>query len=96
MPAAAGAVALAPDDARTHDLLGWAYYLAGRPLEGRQALGRALVQDPDLVSAHFHLGILHASAGQTELARQHLQRAADLDTSGYYRDRAQVLMSDLE
>jgi tetratricopeptide (TPR) repeat protein len=96
VPAAAAAVALAPGDARAHDLLGWAYYLAGRSVEGRQALERALVQDPGLVSAHFHLGNLYANGGQTELARQHLQRAADLDTVGYYRNRAQMLLDDLD
>jgi hypothetical protein len=49
-----------------------------------------------LVSAHFHLGSLYAGAGQVDLARQHLQRAIDLDTSGYYRERAELILKDLE
>jgi tetratricopeptide (TPR) repeat protein len=96
LAAAQAAVALAPDDARAHDLLGWAYYLAGRQVEASQALELALKLAPDLVSAHYHLGSLYASAGQRELARQHLQRAVDLDTEGYYRERAGLLLNDVK
>jgi tetratricopeptide (TPR) repeat protein len=96
LPAAQAAVALAPGDARAQDLLGWAYQLAGRVGDGRQALDRALALDPDLVSAHYHLGSLYLSIGQRDLARQHLQRAADLDIEGYYRSRAEVLLWNLK
>jgi len=96
LPAAEAAVALAPADPRVHDLLGWAYHLAGRQVEAVQALNQALQLEPDLVSAHFHLGSLYATTGQRDLARQHLQRAADLDTAGYYRDRAESLLNDLK
>jgi protein O-GlcNAc transferase len=95
LPAAQAAAALAPDDARTQDLLGWAYHLAGRHAEGELALTQALALDPDLVSAHYHLGSLLSSIGQQESARQHLQRAADLDTTGYYRLRAETLLAEL-
>lgn len=96
--AAEEAAALAPTDARAQDLLGWAYQLAGRPAEAEAALRRALTLDPDLVSAHFHLGSLYirataADASTQALARQHLQRAADLDTNGYYRARAEMLLA---
>jgi len=96
IPAAEAAVALAPDDARTHDLLGWACYLAGRLTEARQALVQAVALAPDLVSARYHLGSLYATRGEDDLARQHLQRAADLDTGGYYRQRAEGLLRDLK
>ena len=95
LPAAKEAVALAPEDARTHDLLGWAYHLTGRQGEAVTSLSRALELDPDLVSAHYHLGSLYASTGQHMLARQHLQRALDLDTGGYYRQRAELLARTL-
>jgi Flp pilus assembly protein TadD len=95
LPAAQAAVALAPGDARAHDLLGWAYHLTGRPIEAQQALSQALALAPDLVSAHYHLGSLYATSGQRELARRHLQRAADLDTGGYYRSRAEAVLRDL-
>lgn len=96
VPAAEAAAALAPDDARACDLLGWAYHLAGRHAEGEQAFLRALALDPTLVSAHYHLGSLYANTGRRALARQHLQRAADLDTEGYYRERAEALLAKLK
>jgi tetratricopeptide (TPR) repeat protein len=96
LPAAQAAVALAPGDPRALDLLGWAYHLTGHQPEGRLALTQALAIDPGLVSAHYHLGSLLLTLDQTELARQHLQRAADLDTGGFYRDRAEGVLSDLK
>jgi len=95
VPAAEEAVALAPGDARAQDLLGWAYHLAGRHTEAEQALVKALALAPDLVSARYHLGSLYASTDRPDPARQHLQRAADLDTGGYYRERAEALLRDL-
>ncbi len=95
LDAARTAVALAPSEAGAYDLLGWAYCLADRPAQGEQALLQALALDPDLSSAHFHLGSLYARTGQADLARHHLQRAADLDTTGYYRQRAQLLIIEL-
>ncbi len=96
LAAAQAAVALAPGDARAQDLLGWAYHLAGQQSEARQTLNLALTLDPDLVSAHYHLGSLHAAAGRADLARQHLQRAADLDVTGYYRQRAERMLAGLD
>ena len=96
LPAAQELVALAPDDARAHDLLGWAYHLSGQHDEGLVALGEALDRDPDLASAHFHIGSLYATIRQHDLARHHLQRAIDLDTDGYYRNRAEMILLDLE
>lgn len=95
VPAAQAAVDLAPDDARAYDLLGRALHLAGRPSEGEAMLVQALLLDPDLVSAHYHLGSLYASTGRYALARQHLQRAADLDRVGFYRNRAEQVLEGL-
>ncbi len=94
LPAAQAAVELAPEDARAHDLLGWAYYLSGDAVAGVQSLLRALELDPDLASAHYHLGTLYAALGQRELARKHLRRAADLDTEGFFRARAEEALYD--
>jgi len=94
LPAAQALVELAPDDARAHDLLGWAYHLSGQHAEGEQALRRALSLDPDLTTGHYHLGSLYLTTGRRELARWHLQRAADLDLHGFYRNRAELLLQD--
>jgi tetratricopeptide (TPR) repeat protein len=96
LPAAQALVSLAPDDPRAYDLLGWAYHLSGQQDEAISTLREALDRDPGLVSAQFHLGSLYAGAGQVELARQLLQRAIDLDTGGYYRERAELILKDLE
>ena len=96
VPAAQALVETAPDDARAHDLLGWAYHLSGRHEESLTALGKALDRDPDLASAHFHLGSVYFTLGQHDLARYHLLRASDLDTDGYYRDRAEMILTGLE
>jgi tetratricopeptide (TPR) repeat protein len=96
LPASQTLLALAPDDARAYDLLGWAYHLSGQHEEGLISLEEALSRDPDLASAHFHLGSLHTTLGRDDLARHHLQRAIDLDRDGYYRTRAERLLLDLE
>ncbi|MBN1660811.1 MAG: tetratricopeptide repeat protein [Anaerolineae bacterium] len=95
LPAAQAAVALAPHDPRTHDLLGWALFLAGRATESTRALEQALELDPHLTTAHYHIGMVYARTGQVEAARRHLQRAVDLDTLGAYRERAMQLLADL-
>jgi Flp pilus assembly protein TadD len=96
VPAAQALVSMAPGDARAHDLLGWAYHLAGQQGEAEMALLQALSLDPTLPSAHFHLGNVYLLTGQRELARRHLQRAADWDTDGFYRERAQLLLNELD
>jgi Flp pilus assembly protein TadD len=95
LAAAEALVEEAPGDARAHDLLGWARHLSGLQAEAEQALKQALRLDPGLVSAQFHLGSLYATMGQEDLARSHLQKAVDLDTTGYYRQRAELVLRDL-
>jgi tetratricopeptide (TPR) repeat protein len=94
LPAAQALVELAPDDARAYDQLGWAHHLAGQHAEGERVLLQALKLDPDLVSAHYHLGSLYLTIGQHELARGHLQRVVDLDLHGFYRGRAELLLAE--
>ncbi len=96
LPAAQALAELAPGDARAQDLLGWAYHLTGRPVEAEQALLQALNLDPELASAHYHLGSVYLTTGRRDLARQHLQRVADLGTVGTYRARAEALLAELQ
>lgn len=94
--AAQQAVDMAPEDPAAHDILGWAYVLAGLPIEGERSLREALALDPELVSVHFHLGSLYSQAGSRAQARHYLQRAVDVDTTGFYRERAQAILDSLE
>lgn len=95
IPAAQALVSLEPENAEAHDLLGWAYHLSGQQEAATEALLQALALDPDLVSAHFHLGSVYFFSGRPTQAQAYLQRAADLDTSGYFRKRAEALLRDL-
>ena len=95
IPAAQALVSLEPENAEAHDLLGWAYQLSGQQEAAAEALLQALALDPDLVSAHFHLGSLYFFSGRPAQAQVYLQRAADLDTGGYFRKRAEALLRDL-
>jgi tetratricopeptide (TPR) repeat protein len=96
LPSAREAVDLAPENALTYDMLGWAHFLSGNAADSQEALLEALALEPRLISAHYHLGQVYASTGQRTLARQHLQRAIDLDTEGYYRRQAEGLLGQLE
>jgi Flp pilus assembly protein TadD len=96
VPAAQQAVDMAPEDPAAHDLLGWAYVLAGQPVEGERSLRQALALDANLISVQFHLGSLYSQAGSRAQARHYLQRAVDLDTTGFYRERAQAILDGLE
>ena len=55
--------------------------------------GRCL--EPDLAHAHYHLGPLYAARSDMEAAQQEYQRAIDLDTEGFYRQRAEKALEEL-
>ena len=80
LTAARRLLTLTPDDARAHDLLGWAHFLAGEYDHARTSLTQALTIDPSLASAHFHLGRLQAHLGYHNEASLAYRRAADADT----------------
>jgi len=80
--AAARLVQLSPDDARSHDLRGWAAFQVGDYGTAQDSLLRAIYLDPALASAHYHLGLLWAAQGAHQKAQEALIRALDLDTTG--------------
>jgi tetratricopeptide (TPR) repeat protein len=90
--AARAAADLAPDSPETHDVLGWMHFLAGNPHQARLHLESAVRLAPELVSAHYHLGILHNAMGKREPARFAFLRVIDLDTDGFYRLQAQAAL----
>jgi len=75
-------IELAPDDARAHDVQGWAAFQAGDYGTARSSLLRAVALDPALAVAHYHLGRLWAAQGAAQQAREAFARALNLDTTG--------------
>lgn len=80
--ATAKLVELSPDDARAHDLRGWAAFQVGDYDTAQESLLRAISLDPTLASAYYHLGRLWAAQGAHQKAREAFIRALDLDTTG--------------
>ena len=75
-------VRLSPDDARAHDLRGWAAFRVGDYDTAESSLLRAISLDPALASAHYHLGRLWAIQAAHQKAREAFVRALDLDATG--------------
>jgi len=78
-------LALTPDEARAHDLRGWAALQTGAYETAENHLGRALELDPHLASVHYHVGLLRDAQGRTDESERARQRAIDLDTKGVVR-----------
>ena len=94
LAAAHSAADMAPDDPHVRDLLGWMYFLAGDPQKARLHLLSALRLDREQPSTYYHLGMLYQALGQQEAAHSAFLRAIDLDTDGWYRERAQAASSN--
>jgi tetratricopeptide (TPR) repeat protein len=80
--AAAKLVELSPDDARAHDLRGWAALQVGDYDTAQESLLRATSLDPTLALAHYHLGLLWSVRGDHGRAQEAFMRALDLETTG--------------
>jgi tetratricopeptide (TPR) repeat protein len=92
IPAAQQALALAPDEASSYDLLGWTHLAANITGLAEGNLKAALRLDPDYVPAHLHLGMTYLQINRLEDARLHLfqaQRLAPESTEG--QQAAQLL-----
>jgi tetratricopeptide (TPR) repeat protein len=84
LPAARQAAALAPNDAAAADALGCALWLTGDPVNADKAIRRALLLDPNLPSAYYHLGQLYLQQGQAREAAQAFDHTIALDSQGPY------------
>ena len=93
--AAEALVELLPDDARAIDLQGWAAFQAGDYDTARDRLTQAVLLDPTLASAHYHLGQLWALRGERQRAETALIRAVDLDTTGTLVPLAERALSEI-
>jgi Flp pilus assembly protein TadD len=69
LPAARRAVALAPQDPETLDVMAQALTVQGDVPGARRFIERALEADPEYVPARLHLGLLLALDGDLEAAR---------------------------
>jgi tetratricopeptide (TPR) repeat protein len=74
----AEAVKAAPAGASFRDTLGWIAHLQGRDEEACLELRRAVKGLPDSPEVHYHLGVVEAAAGRTELASWHLAAAVNI------------------
>ncbi len=75
LPAAREAARLSPQDPAAQDVLGQALFLSGDLAGALQAYQAALALDENYAPASLHLAVLYTEQGQTELARQALQKA---------------------
>ena len=62
----------------THHNLGWAYYNVDRLKEAEESYRLVLSLDPNLASAHYHLGLVLLKAARRDEARQAFRRAREL------------------
>jgi tetratricopeptide (TPR) repeat protein len=72
---AAEAELAARRDIYGYDLLAWALYKQGRPLEARRAMANALAQGTQDAMLFFHAGMIERAAGNAAAARDFLSRA---------------------
>ncbi|MBN1953425.1 MAG: tetratricopeptide repeat protein [Anaerolineae bacterium] len=86
-------VALAPESATAHDLLGWACFLTGQPAAAEVYLCQAVELDPHLALAHYHLGQLYAYLGRGAEAREALSLALDCNTDPALRLEIETALS---
>ncbi len=93
-PAAATALALAPDDARAHDLVGWAAFLLGDDRAAQTSLERAVALDPRHCAAHYHLGRLWDARGLPDQAAAAYVRALECDARGELDAQIRRAMGD--
>jgi Flp pilus assembly protein TadD len=82
--AAAKLLQLLPDDARAHDLRGWAAFQVGDYEQAEESFLRAVALDPSLAAVHYHLGLLWTVRGWHQDAQEAFTRALDLDTTGKF------------
>jgi Tfp pilus assembly protein PilF len=68
-----------PEISFAADTLAWAYYHKGAYGLAIDTLEEALKKSPRSAIYHYHLGMAYAKAGKPEPARQHLEKALQLD-----------------
>jgi len=87
------ALSINPDNAKTHNNLGFALSEQGLFAEAETCLERALAIDPSVADAHYILGTLSQAQGKTDIACTHFREALALtpDFEFAYRDLCLLL-----
>ncbi len=88
LPAAQKALEISPENALYIDTLGWVHLELGQDEDAEAALLRAIELDPQLASAHLHLGHFYLKHSHQELAYQALVQARDLSQEGSVKEQA--------
>jgi tetratricopeptide (TPR) repeat protein len=73
------AVALAPQNAKTHEQLGRAYLKLKRWKDSQSELEKAVQLAPDSSSLHYQLGVNYRDQGLKDLARKEFDRCTELN-----------------
>jgi tetratricopeptide (TPR) repeat protein len=73
-----------PDSPNAADTLGWVFYQKGAYQSAVDLFQEALKlgeknKSPDDATVHYHLGLAYEKTGQTDLARQHLERVLKIN-----------------
>jgi protein O-GlcNAc transferase len=89
-------ISLLPNDAKAHNLLGWALLSKGELPEAEQEIRAALMIDADLATAHYNLGDLLMQKDLVRNARDEYQLALDLDQNGSIAILAEQALKDLQ
>jgi tetratricopeptide (TPR) repeat protein len=92
LPAAQQAVALAPNDPRPLDALGFSYFSSGRYANAEKTLIQALDLDPDYFPAHIHLAMNYLAQGNRIEAFELLTHVQASDAGGLYSSLAGQLL----
>lgn len=95
LAAARKAVEVAPNNGAAHEALGWAYFLLGDLDAAQEELEQALILDPSLTRAYFHMGTLLELQSQHAAAIEAYQTAVKLEPEGAFGVRAQRALERL-
>ena len=68
-----------PDSTSSADTLAWAYYKKGSYGLAIDLLEEAVKKAPQNATYHYHLGMSYQGAGKAQLAKQHLEKALEIN-----------------
>jgi len=92
---AQAAKAQLPNEPIVIDTLGWVYYKQGILPLATTTLEEAVRLNPNAALYSYHLGVVHAKAGEDAKARKALERAIQLDSKSAFAADAQKTLAAL-